>query len=230
MNEWDRLHRQAEWYKAEYPPGTRILLLRMGDDPRPVEDNMRGTVVAVDSIGTIHCAFDNGRQLGVIPGEDSFRPLTAEELKQEQNAALLEDFRKKTVALSEVEDFDSLDTSPDFQCDQTGGYPTSLTVNWTAGKAWLELNDSMANKRGRTTIPLEIREQVGFAYNDLLSFTVEGDAVIVRREKVCDDCADAKKEAFDDFFDRLPLVQQQALVSHLAQKVLRQKGGRYGRH
>lgn len=27
-----------------YPEGTRILLLHMGDDPRPVEDNMRGTV------------------------------------------------------------------------------------------------------------------------------------------------------------------------------------------
>ena len=99
MNEWDRLHRQAERYKAEYPPGTRILLLHMGSDPRPVEDNMRGTVVAVDSIGTIHCSFDNGRQLGVIPGEDSFRPLTAEELKQERNAALLQKFRDETAAL-----------------------------------------------------------------------------------------------------------------------------------
>ena len=88
----------------------------------------------------------------------------------------------------------------------------------------------LLGKRGRTTIPLEIREQLGFACNDLLSFTVEGDAVIVRREKVCDDCADAKEEAFDDFFDRLPLDQQQALASHLAQKVLRQKGGRHGRH
>ena len=155
MNEWDRLHRQAERYKAEYPPGTRILLLHMGSDPRPVEDDMRGTVVAVDSIGTIHCSFDNGRQLGVIPGEDSFRPLTEAELTQGRNAALLQEFRKKTEALSEVEDFDSLDTSPDFQCDQTGGYPTSLTVNWAAGKAWLELNDSMADS-GDDLTPYEL--------------------------------------------------------------------------
>lgn len=27
MNEWDRLHRMAERYKAEYPSGTRIMLL-----------------------------------------------------------------------------------------------------------------------------------------------------------------------------------------------------------
>ncbi len=33
--------------------------------------------------------------------------------------------------------------SPDFQCDQTEGFPTSLCVNWKAGKAWLELNESV---------------------------------------------------------------------------------------
>lgn len=43
MNEWDRLHRQAERYKAEYPPGTRIMLLSMGRDINRVEDNTRGT-------------------------------------------------------------------------------------------------------------------------------------------------------------------------------------------
>lgn len=35
------------------------------------------------------------------------------------------------------------DTSPDFQCDQTGGFPTSLCVNWDKGKAWLQLNDNV---------------------------------------------------------------------------------------
>ena len=85
MNEYDRLHRQAQRYKELYPKGTRILLLHMGDDPRPVEDNTRGTVEFVDDIGTIRCSFDNGRQLGIIPGEDSFRKLTQEELAEEQN-------------------------------------------------------------------------------------------------------------------------------------------------
>ena len=91
MNEWERLHRQAERYKEAYPPGTRILLLHMGDDPRPVEDNMRGTVRFVDDIGTVHCAFDNGRALGLCPGEDSFRKLTQEELAGEQSEDMTED-------------------------------------------------------------------------------------------------------------------------------------------
>lgn len=84
MSEFDRMSKTAAMYKEEYPPGTRIMLLRMGDDPQPVEDNTRGTVIAVDDIGTLHCSFDNGRALGVVPGEDSFRKLTSDELAEEQ--------------------------------------------------------------------------------------------------------------------------------------------------
>ena len=40
--------------------------------PHPIESGTRGTVIYVDDIGTVHCAFDNGRQLGLVPGEDSF--------------------------------------------------------------------------------------------------------------------------------------------------------------
>ena len=67
MNEWERLHRQAQRYKEAYPPGTRIMLLGMGNDPNPVESGTRGTVRVVDDIGTLHCDFDNGRSLGVVP-------------------------------------------------------------------------------------------------------------------------------------------------------------------
>ena len=148
MNEWDHLRRQAERMKQEYPAGTRILLINMGKDPRPVEAGTRGTVKAVDDIGTVHCDFDNGRQLGLIPGEDSFRRLTEQELNaeriQKEADALLESFQKETARLSNVNDPISLHVSPDFQCDQTGGYPCSLVVNWNENKAWLQLNDSVA--------------------------------------------------------------------------------------
>ena len=85
MSEWDRLHRQAKMMKERYPAGMRILLLHMGSDPFPVAPNTKGTVVAVDDIGTVHCDFDNGRSLGMIPGEDTFRTLTAEEIAEEQS-------------------------------------------------------------------------------------------------------------------------------------------------
>ena len=62
--------------KEQYPPGTRIQLDYMGDDPRPIEPGTKGTVRTVDDMGTVHCNFDNGRSLGLIPGEDSFHAST----------------------------------------------------------------------------------------------------------------------------------------------------------
>lgn len=87
MSEWERMSRMAETYKKQYSVGTRVLLLHMGDDPRPIPPNTRGTVRTVDSLGTVHCSFDNGRQLGLVPGEDSFRKLTEQELAEEQDIA-----------------------------------------------------------------------------------------------------------------------------------------------
>ncbi len=83
MNEWERQRNRAEYLKKAYPPGTRIVLNSMGDDPRPIESGTRGTVAVVDDIGTVHCEFDNGRRLGLIEGEDDFSALTEQELNEE---------------------------------------------------------------------------------------------------------------------------------------------------
>lgn len=61
--------------KKQYPVGTRVMVDFMGDDPRPIAPGTKGTVKHVDDIGTIHCVFDNGRSLGLVPGVDSFRTL-----------------------------------------------------------------------------------------------------------------------------------------------------------
>ena len=61
--------------KEGYPEGTRIVLDYMGEDPHPIEPGTRGTVRHVDDIGTVHVDFDNGRRLGLVPGEDSFHKL-----------------------------------------------------------------------------------------------------------------------------------------------------------
>ena len=62
--------------KEMYPAGTRIELDYMGDDPRPIKPGSKGTVRHVDDMGTVHCNFDNGRCMGLIPGEDSFHAIT----------------------------------------------------------------------------------------------------------------------------------------------------------
>ncbi len=75
---------QLVMLRKQYPVGSRILLEHMSDDdPNPVTPNTKGTVVLVDDAGTIHCDFDDGRRIGVIPGVDSFRTLTASELSDE---------------------------------------------------------------------------------------------------------------------------------------------------
>ncbi|MBO5126870.1 MAG: DUF4314 domain-containing protein [Clostridia bacterium] len=88
MNEYEKLRKLAERFKSMYPTGTRIELQHMGSDPHPIPDGTRGTVKAVDDIGTIHCYFDNGRSLGIIPGEDKFRVLTIQELLDEKSQKL----------------------------------------------------------------------------------------------------------------------------------------------
>lgn len=52
--------------------GTRVKLIHMGNDPMPVPDGTLGTVEHIDDIGTIHVRWDNGRTLGLIPGEDQY--------------------------------------------------------------------------------------------------------------------------------------------------------------
>ena len=72
--------------RLNYPPGTRIELNSMGSDPDPVPPGTRGTVYNVNGFGDIEMNWDNGRTLSIIPGEDSFRKLTPEEIAQEQAA------------------------------------------------------------------------------------------------------------------------------------------------
>lgn len=86
MNEFERMRRQAERIKENYPPGTRIELISMEDPFAPIPSGMRGTVKVVDDMGQLHMHWDNGRSLAVVPGEDSFRKLTQEEIEAETQA------------------------------------------------------------------------------------------------------------------------------------------------
>lgn len=86
-------------------------------------------------------------------------------------------------------------------------------------------------KRGRITIPFEIRKRVGFAYNDILSFTEQDDrTVVVKREKLCDACK-VKERAKDDevslleFLNSLTPEEQHAALIYLSVKWAEKKGG-----
>ena len=85
-------------------------------------------------------------------------------------------------------------------------------------------------KRGRITIPYELRQRVGFAYNDVLSFTEseDGRSVIVRREKLCDNCqGKAAQDMTEDkamlleLLDSLPTELQKAAFVQLSNSLSR---------
>ena len=67
---------QVESIRKNHPPGTRVMLNSMNDPYSPVKSRTRGTVRYVDDAGALAVAWDNGRSLWLIPGEDSFRKLT----------------------------------------------------------------------------------------------------------------------------------------------------------
>ena len=51
----------------------------MDNDPRPIPPGTKGIVQFVDDAVTLHCKFDNGRTLGVIPDVDKFHKIAQEQ-------------------------------------------------------------------------------------------------------------------------------------------------------
>ena len=83
--------KRIEMMKQRYPEGTRICLDSMENDPDPIPSGTKGTVQFVDDMGTVFCKFDNGRSLGVIPGEDSFHKIQEEVQTEEISEKLVEE-------------------------------------------------------------------------------------------------------------------------------------------
>lgn len=77
-------------------------------------------------------------------------------------------------------------------------------------------------KRGRITIPYEIRKYIGLRHNDILSFTQQNDgSVLMKREKICDDCISIEDEctndvSLEDFLDSLSEGEQRDALVHLS--------------
>ena len=86
---------KVEILRQRYPEGTRICVDSM-DDYCPFESGTCGTVEFVDDAGTLHCKFDNGRTLGVIPDVDKFHKIDQEQTQNDE----------QTEEITETEDIE----------------------------------------------------------------------------------------------------------------------------
>lgn len=61
-----------------YQPGDRLRLISTTDPDTLLRAGATGTVRFIDDQGTIHVAWDDGHNLGLIPEEDHFEILAGE--------------------------------------------------------------------------------------------------------------------------------------------------------
>lgn len=90
--------RKVELIRRRYPEGTRICLDHM-EDICPVESGTCGWVQFVDDAGTLHCKFDDGRTLGVIPGVDKFHKIEQEQIEEVAETKDIEEYEEMEMSM-----------------------------------------------------------------------------------------------------------------------------------
>ena len=66
-------YEQAKFIRQEYQPGSKVVLDEDMEDPYcEMPAGLTGIVDSVDDLGQIHCHWENGSSLALIPGVDHF--------------------------------------------------------------------------------------------------------------------------------------------------------------
>lgn len=81
-------------------------------------------------------------------------------------------------------------------------------------------------KRGRVTIPEEIRNFVGIKYNDLLSFEVQPNGnILIRKERYCDNCVGNENLPLSEVINRYPEEERDKAFVMLSADWSKRQGG-----
>ena len=76
---------KVNFYRQQFPKGTKIELISMNDPYREMPAGLKGIVDHVDDACQIHCDWENGSGLALIPGVDKFRAVKEQEQTAENN-------------------------------------------------------------------------------------------------------------------------------------------------
>jgi hypothetical protein len=93
-------YEKAKYYRQQYPKDTKIELISMDDPYREMPPGLKGIVTSVDDACQIHCVWENGSSLALIPGVDSFR------IVREQEQAAEDKHSKQTRDTEDEEDLE----------------------------------------------------------------------------------------------------------------------------
>lgn len=71
-------------------------------------------------------------------------------------------------------------------------------------------------RRGNSTIPFALRMELGIHPDDLVSYTRDGNRIIIRKERICDSCGGAPNNS--DYMDTTELKELLSELPHEAQQ------------
>ena len=84
---------KVDYYKRQYPKGIKIELDQMDDPYSDMPKGLKGIVEYVDDAAQIHCIWENGSHLALIPGVDAFHSIKEQESAVEPDCEPEEDMR-----------------------------------------------------------------------------------------------------------------------------------------
>lgn len=76
-------------------------------------------------------------------------------------------------------------------------------------------------RKGRTTIPIQIRLALQLSRGDLISYSVQGNTIIITTEKVCSNCREHEPVA--DLAEQMTPQERREMLSYLLKQARKEK-------